>query len=152
MIRPLQGGLRKAERRARVCAPALRSRLLMSGPRAGLVGAVGPHTRSGGLGRRASVAAAGLFVIVDLVTANMMKVLEGGWVPLARCCFFLPSTWRQGVVALAKKSRARQDGAQGIHRKSSRVTLGCDSPAGRSSPCIVTRCRQRNSSAFDRTG
>jgi KUP system potassium uptake protein len=54
-----------------------------------------------------SVAAAGLFVIVDLsfVAANMMKVLEGGWVPLAvgAMLFFAMSTWRRGVVALAKK-------------------------------------------------
>src|SRR5579871_1851564 len=54
-----------------------------------------------------SIFAAGLFVIVDLsfVAANMMKVLEGGWVPLAvgAALFFAMSTWRDGVVALAKK-------------------------------------------------
>src|SRR5215470_14995693 len=54
-----------------------------------------------------SVVTAGLFVIVDLsfVAANMMKVLEGGWVPLAvgATLFFAMSTWRQGGIALAKK-------------------------------------------------
>jgi KUP system potassium uptake protein len=54
-----------------------------------------------------SVAVAGLFVIVDLsfVAANMMKVMEGGWVPLAvgATLFFLMSTWHGGRVALAEK-------------------------------------------------
>jgi KUP system potassium uptake protein len=44
-----------------------------------------------------SVVVAGLFVIVDLsfVTANMIKVMEGGWVPLVvgASLFFLMSTW-----------------------------------------------------------
>ena len=55
----------------------------------------------------ASLGAAGLFVIVDLafVSANMMKVLEGGWFPLAVAAvvFFLMSTWRQGRAALLRK-------------------------------------------------
>jgi KUP system potassium uptake protein len=54
----------------------------------------------------ASVAVAGLFVIVDLafVSANMMKVLEGGWFPLvvAALIFFLMFTWRQGRDALLR--------------------------------------------------
>jgi KUP system potassium uptake protein len=54
-----------------------------------------------------SIAVAGLFVAVDLsfVAANMMKVLEGGWVPLlvGATLFFAMSTWRQGRNALAKK-------------------------------------------------
>ncbi len=81
----------------------------MPGPRAGLVGAVGPHTRRGRLGRLASVAAAGLFVIVDLVTANMMKVLEGGWVPLAAGAMLFFCHRRGGEASLhwRKKSRAR---------------------------------------------
>jgi len=52
-----------------------------------------------------SVLVAGLFVIVDLsfVTANMMKVIEGGWVPIVvgATLFFLMSTWYRGRVALA---------------------------------------------------
>jgi KUP system potassium uptake protein len=47
---------------------------------------------------------AGLFVIVDLsfVAANMMKVMEGGWVPLVvgATLFFLMSTWHRGRAAL----------------------------------------------------
>jgi KUP system potassium uptake protein len=51
-----------------------------------------------------SVLVAGVFVVVDLsfVTANMMKVVEGGWVPLlvGSVLFFLMSTWHRGRVAL----------------------------------------------------
>jgi KUP system potassium uptake protein len=54
-----------------------------------------------------SVLVAGLFVIVDLsfVTANMMKVVEGGWVPLVvgAILFFLMSTWHRGRVELNKQ-------------------------------------------------
>ena len=54
-----------------------------------------------------SVVVAGLFVIVDLafVSANMMKVFDGGWFPLvvAALVFFLMSTWRQGRDALLRK-------------------------------------------------
>ena len=51
-----------------------------------------------------SVAVAGLFCMVDLsfVAANMMKVMEGGWVPLAvgATIYTLMSTWHRGRVAL----------------------------------------------------
>jgi KUP system potassium uptake protein len=51
-----------------------------------------------------SLGMAALFVIVDLafVSANMMKVFEGGWFPLvvAALIFFLMSTWRAGRAAL----------------------------------------------------
>jgi KUP system potassium uptake protein len=54
-----------------------------------------------------SIAVAGLFVAVDLsfVAANMMKVLEGGWVPLlvGATLFFAMSTWHQGRNALREK-------------------------------------------------
>jgi KUP system potassium uptake protein len=47
-----------------------------------------------------SLATAGVFVIVDLsfVSANLMKVLQGGWFPLvvAALIFFLMSTWWRG--------------------------------------------------------
>jgi KUP system potassium uptake protein len=60
-----------------------------------------------GWGLPLSIAVAGLFVAIDLsfVAANMMKVLEGGWVPLlvGATLFFAMSTWRQGRNALAKK-------------------------------------------------
>src|SRR5262249_43243805 len=54
-----------------------------------------------------SIAVAGLFTIVDLsfVAANMMKVFEGGWVPLVvgAALYFAMSTWRQGRTALMRK-------------------------------------------------
>jgi KUP system potassium uptake protein len=50
---------------------------------------------------------AGLFILVDLsfVAANMMKVIEGGWVPLAVAAllFIALSTWWRGRSALAHK-------------------------------------------------
>jgi KUP system potassium uptake protein len=54
-----------------------------------------------------SLGTAGLFVIVDLafVSANLMKVFEGGWFPLvvAALIFFLMTTWRQGREALLRR-------------------------------------------------
>jgi KUP system potassium uptake protein len=54
-----------------------------------------------------SLGAAGVFVTVDLafVSANMMKVLEGGWFPLvvAAVIFTLMSIWRQGRSALLRQ-------------------------------------------------
>jgi KUP system potassium uptake protein len=54
-----------------------------------------------------SAAVAGLFVIVDLsfVAANMMKVMQGGWVPLAvgATLFFLMSTWHRGRIELGRQ-------------------------------------------------
>ncbi|HEX7562576.1 MAG TPA: potassium transporter Kup [Bradyrhizobium sp.] len=55
----------------------------------------------------ASLLVAGLFVIVDLsfVTANLMKVFEGGFVPLivAAIIFFLIWTWRRGRELMLRK-------------------------------------------------
>jgi KUP system potassium uptake protein len=54
-----------------------------------------------------SIAVAGFFATVDLafVGANLMKVLEGGWVPLivAALIFFAMHTWRLGRTALQRK-------------------------------------------------
>jgi KUP system potassium uptake protein len=54
-----------------------------------------------------SLAVAGAFVVVDLsfVVANLMKVLEGGWVPLvvASVLFSLMSIWRDGRAAVLAK-------------------------------------------------
>jgi KUP system potassium uptake protein len=54
-----------------------------------------------------AIGVAGVFAVVDLafVAANLMKVVEGGWVPLvvAALLFFAMSTWRQGRAALARK-------------------------------------------------
>jgi KUP system potassium uptake protein len=53
-----------------------------------------------------SIAVAGVFIVVDLafVSANMMKVLEGGWFPLvvAAIVFFLMSTWWRGRHVLLR--------------------------------------------------
>jgi KUP system potassium uptake protein len=50
---------------------------------------------------------AGLFILVDLsfVVANMMKVIEGGWVPLvvAALLFVALTTWWQGRSVLAHR-------------------------------------------------
>lgn len=54
-----------------------------------------------------SLVVAGLFIVVDLsfVTANLMKVFEGGFVPLvvAAVVFFLIWTWRRGRELLLQK-------------------------------------------------
>jgi KUP system potassium uptake protein len=54
-----------------------------------------------------SLAVAGLFVVVDLsfVSANMMKVREGGWFPLVvgAFIFFLMSTWWKGRHAVVRQ-------------------------------------------------
>jgi KUP system potassium uptake protein len=54
-----------------------------------------------------TIAVAGLFIIVDLsfVAANMMKVVEGGWVPLVvgAGLFFAMWTWWQGRSALIRR-------------------------------------------------
>jgi KUP system potassium uptake protein len=54
-----------------------------------------------------SVAVAGVFVLIDLsfVAANMVKVIEGGWVPLVvgGALFFLMWTWWRGRAALTRK-------------------------------------------------
>jgi KUP system potassium uptake protein len=50
---------------------------------------------------------AGLFIVVDFsfVAANLMKVFEGGYVPLvvAAIIFFLIWTWRRGRELLLQK-------------------------------------------------
>jgi KUP system potassium uptake protein len=55
----------------------------------------------------ASLLVAGLFIVVDLsfVTANLMKVFEGGYVPLvvAAIIFFLIWTWRRGREILLQR-------------------------------------------------
>jgi KUP system potassium uptake protein len=54
-----------------------------------------------------SLAAAGTFIVIDLsfVAANMMKILEGGWVPLvvASVIFFLMWTWREGRMLMIER-------------------------------------------------
>jgi KUP system potassium uptake protein len=54
-----------------------------------------------------AIGVAGVFAVVDLsfVAANLMKVVEGGWVPLvvAALLFFAMSTWRRGRTVLASE-------------------------------------------------
>src|SRR5215831_2327614 len=54
-----------------------------------------------------AAAVAGFFMIVDLsfVAANLMKVMEGGWVPLVvgATIYFLMATWHRGRVALGNQ-------------------------------------------------
>jgi KUP system potassium uptake protein len=72
-----------------------------------------------------SLAVAGLFVVIDLafVSANMMKVLEGGWFPLvvAAIVFFLMSTWWRGrhvlLGALERDTYSLSDFIRQVHTK-----------------------------------
>jgi KUP system potassium uptake protein len=54
-----------------------------------------------------SITVGALFIMVDFVfvTANLMKVLEGGWVPLliGAILFYVMSTWYRGRAALARE-------------------------------------------------
>jgi KUP system potassium uptake protein len=60
-----------------------------------------------GWGLVASLLVAAMLCTVDLsfVTANMIKVMDGGWVPLltAAIVFFLMSSWRRGRELLLKQ-------------------------------------------------
>jgi KUP system potassium uptake protein len=68
---------------------------------------------------------AGIFTIVDLsfVSANMMKVLEGGWFPLvvAALIFFLMSTWHKGrhilLAVLERDTFSLQSFIAQVHNK-----------------------------------
>ena len=75
----------------------------------------------------ASVAVAGLFVIVDLsfVTANLLKLFEGGWVPLviAAIIFFLMSVWRNGRAVMLKNLE-ELNSARAVHRARARQIQG----------------------------
>jgi KUP system potassium uptake protein len=57
----------------------------------------------------ATIALIGPFIIVDstFLVANLLKVVEGGWVPLAIACgvMVLMYTWRRGTHLLADKTR-----------------------------------------------
>ncbi len=57
----------------------------------------------------ASALVAGMLLVVDLVFfgANMLKLLDGGWVPLlfGGVIFFLMTTWHRGVVAVRDRLR-----------------------------------------------
>jgi KUP system potassium uptake protein len=52
----------------------------------------------------AAVAVVGIFIVVDtsFFTANLLKIAEGGWLPLtfAAILFVIMTTWRSGVEAI----------------------------------------------------
>jgi KUP system potassium uptake protein len=69
-------------------------------------------------GLLAAVGVAGVLVIADLgfLSANMMKVLQGGWVPLAMAAvvYAIMLVWRSGAAAVQTERRllgARSDAA-----------------------------------------
>lgn len=57
-----------------------------------------------------SLAVTGVFLFIDFTffTANLLKVLEGGWVPLALAAgiYTLMFTWRRGTVTLTRNLRS----------------------------------------------
>jgi KUP system potassium uptake protein len=56
------------------------------------------------------IAVAGVFLVVDLIflSSNIVKINDGGWVPLAIASglFFLMTTWKTGRTILVKRMRA----------------------------------------------
>jgi KUP system potassium uptake protein len=72
-----------------------------------------------------SIATSGVFMVVDLsfVSANMMKVFEGGWFPLvvASIIFALMSTWRWGrhvlMRALERDTMPLQSFINSVHNR-----------------------------------
>jgi len=72
-----------------------------------------------------SIATAGIFMVVDLsfVSANMMKVFEGGWFPLvvASIIFALMSTWHWGrdvlMRALERDTMPLQSFINSVHNR-----------------------------------
>jgi KUP system potassium uptake protein len=60
--------------------------------------------------RAAALTVTGVFLIIDLALfgANLMKIREGGWVPLAfgALVFLLMTTWRYGIDALRARHAA----------------------------------------------
>jgi len=64
-----------------------------------------------GWGLLAAGAVAGVFFVIDatFVAANSLKILEGGWIPLALAglVFFIMATWHEGVTAVTTALRSR---------------------------------------------
>ena len=56
-----------------------------------------------------SIAVAGIFICIDIafLSANLLKLMDGGWVPLllASCIYMLMTTWRRGAIAVMKHLR-----------------------------------------------
>ena len=69
----------------------------------------------------------GFFLLVDLIflSANLLKIVEGGWFPIvvAGIVFAIMSTWWRGRRILAEKRAARDDAARASSSTaSSRIT------------------------------
>jgi KUP system potassium uptake protein len=64
----------------------------------------------------AAVAVVGVFIIVDtsFFTANLLKIAEGGWLPLtfAAVLFVIMTTWRSGVEAIRATLVQRPESAE----------------------------------------
>jgi KUP system potassium uptake protein len=63
----------------------------------------------------------GLFLLVDLVffAANLLKIADGGWIPLTfgAIVFFLMTTWRSGIDAVRRKLDAMTESAGHFFRR-----------------------------------
>ena len=64
------------------------------------------------------------FLAIDLVflVANMLKIVEGGWLPLAvgAALMVVMLTWRRGTRILAEKAQQGRGAAGRVHRRCSR--------------------------------
>ncbi|MBV9750611.1 MAG: KUP/HAK/KT family potassium transporter [Acetobacteraceae bacterium] len=64
----------------------------------------------------AAILAAGLFLLVDLAFfgANLLKLPEGGWVPLILGAFIFAvmTTWHRGMVAVKRKVREGEESSE----------------------------------------
>jgi KUP system potassium uptake protein len=60
---------------------------------------------------RQAAAVTGILLTIDLAffSANLLKILEGGWIPLTfgALVFFIMTTWHSGVEAMRRRSVAR---------------------------------------------
>jgi KUP system potassium uptake protein len=60
---------------------------------------------------RQAAAVTGILLAIDLVffSANLLKILEGGWIPLTfgTLVFFIMTTWHSGVEAMRRRSLTR---------------------------------------------
>jgi len=81
------------------------------------------------------------FLIIDLAffSANMLKIVQGGWVPLviALGIFTLMTTWQRGRIIVRSPPGRRIDPARGAPQGSRRR----ESPISASSPCAFRERR-----------
>ena len=77
-----------------------------------------------------------MFLLIDLAFfgANLLKIREGGWIPLVLgvLIFLLMTTWRRGIEAIGRTMHAEA----GNHQRVSRPNEGAErSPVCRAPPC-----------------